>query len=113
MKFVESKYRSRWKGVIIDEKPHKYKIRNKKYDIKLYMVLILFTPSGHIQRKRIIRRTNSLWCKEIEQLDVSGINPDWFKNLPSFSTKNKYNYKRDSVSLDETNLKKDEKNNTS
>jgi hypothetical protein len=74
-KFVKSKYKSRWKGVIID-KQHRTGFDD------LYLVLVLKDKNGNVPRKRTIKRIADNWTEEINKFDISNINKDWFKRLP-------------------------------
>lgn len=79
MIFVESKYGSRWKGVVLKE----YSIYchyPKKYKGVGYIVLVIKDRNGNIPNKRIIHSRNKDWFKVIEPFDISNINTDWFKN---------------------------------
>ena len=75
-KFVKSRYSAIWKGVVLDKK--------KRTGINpLYLILVLRDSGGNIPRKRILKRLDSGWTTEINKIDTSNINKDWFINLPT------------------------------
>lgn len=70
-KFVESRYRARWSGVVLAEK------KRKKYN-PLYLILIVKDSSGNTPRKRILKILDSGWTVKIDEIDLTNINKDWF-----------------------------------
>jgi hypothetical protein len=77
MKFVKSKFRSPWKGVVIDI----VKRRNKLNP--LYICLIVKDRNGNIPRKRILKTLDSDWLIEISSFDITNINNEWFTPISS------------------------------
>lgn len=78
MKFVQSRYGSRWRGVVLEE----YSISvsyPKKYKGTGYKVLIVRDRNGNIPNRRIIHSRNEHWFVKTEPIDISNINKDWFK----------------------------------
>jgi hypothetical protein len=77
-KFVRSKYRSKWKGIVLST----YDIRGsypKSYKGIGYNVLIIKDKNGNTPNRRIIRSLNKDWFEEIEPFDINHINKDWYK----------------------------------
>jgi hypothetical protein len=70
--FVQSHYRSRWKGVIL--------AREKRKDHgDLLTILILLDRTNNPVRRRMLTRLNERWTTACSAIDVTSINPDWFK----------------------------------
>lgn len=74
MKFVKSHYRGRWSGVVLDH------LNRNKFGLSL--VLLLKDQNGQPYTRRIIKVISDGWLTETTPIDISNINPDWFKNLP-------------------------------
>ena len=72
MKFVRSKFRAPWKGVVINIEKRSNKLS------PLYTCLIIQCKNGKQPKKRIIRTLDSLWLEEIKPLNITNINKDWF-----------------------------------
>ena len=75
--FVESNYRSRWKGIVLKSVPYKlnFPIQSTGY---ICTILIIKDGNGHLPRRRIVRNLNQDWLTKIEKIDISHINKDWF-----------------------------------
>lgn len=74
-RFIRCHYRSRWEGMVIDWQ--------KRKDIApLFLVMVLRDKNGAVPRKRMFKLLDASWAEAINKIDTSGINPDWFKNLP-------------------------------
>ena len=55
----------------------------KRKDIApLLLVMVLRDKNGAVPRKRMFKLLDASWTEAINEIDTSGINPDWFKNLP-------------------------------
>ena len=77
MKYVKSKYKSPWKGVVLDIIK-----RNNKLS-PLYICLICKDRSGNKPRKRILKKLDSSWLVEIKPFSIENINTDWFNRTIS------------------------------
>ena len=75
--FVESNYRSRWQGVVLESVPYKlnYPVKSTGY---VCTILILKDGNGKLPRRRIVRHLNQDWLTKINEFDTSHINKDWF-----------------------------------
>lgn len=73
MKYVKSKFRASWTGVVIDIQKRRNRLN------PLYTCVIIKDSNGNTPRKRIIRILDSSWLVEVEQFDISHINKDWLK----------------------------------
>lgn len=74
--FVESRYSSRWKGIVLEE----YDIQTtypSKYRGVGYKVLVLLDRNGKRVKDRNIIRRNKDWFKVIPALDITWVNKDW------------------------------------
>ena len=81
--FVRSRYSARWKGVVlnIEERPKlKNCFKGKYRPNPLYTVLMVRDSSNNIPRKRYVATMDKAWFEEIPEIDLSNINPDWFKS---------------------------------
>jgi len=74
-KFVKSRFRARWSGVVIDTK-------NRNKQNPLYLILVIKNSIGNIPRKRILKILDSSWTIEIDKINIDDINKDWFRRLP-------------------------------
>lgn len=81
MKFVESLYKNRWKGVVLDvtKRSSMNFCGRTLHPDPLYTVLIVFDQHGNKITKRIIKISDCNWFKECKSFDISWVNPDWFK----------------------------------
>lgn len=68
--FVQSKYKSNWKGVVL-------KVINRENLEPLFVVLILKDRLGNKPRKRILKKYSSFWFIKIKEIDISNYNKDW------------------------------------
>lgn len=77
LKWVESHFRSKWKGVIIDQiqLPYYGRHNRKEYSDCLIMVII-FDKNGKLMKRKIVKRLSVLWTTSIPPIDVN-INCDW------------------------------------
>ena len=74
-KFIRSRFRARWCGVVIDK-------RNRTKQNPLYLILILKDSCGNTPRKRMVKTLDSSWTIEIDKIELGDINTDWFSRLP-------------------------------
>lgn len=72
--FVKSRYAAPWVGVVLDSLP-----RRGQHD--LYLILVVKDGSGKTPRKRILKVLDASWTSVTQKIDLSNINPDWFKNF--------------------------------
>ena len=78
MRFVQSNYRAKWKGIVLST----YPIRSsfpRAYNGVGYVVLVLVSANGQRMRKRLIRKLNKDWLTEIKPFDIEWVNKDWLK----------------------------------
>lgn len=75
MKFVKniSAFTSNWCGLVL----HTHKDYN--------LILVLKDKNGNTPRKRITKIAHTLLLEEIPSFDISHINKDWFKEIPTWN----------------------------
>lgn len=74
-KFVKSRYRARWSGVVVD-------FKRRTGMSSLYLIIVLRDSRGNIPRKRIIKVLDELWTIEIGKMDLTNVNEEWFDRIP-------------------------------
>jgi len=71
-KFVRSKYRSKWYGVVID-------ILKRKTAKDLYLILVLKDKNGDRIKGQLFKILDEAWTEDIEPFDITGYNKMWFE----------------------------------
>ncbi len=73
--FVQSRYKSRWTGIILHEIP----VISKEREYNSAVVLVVKCANGEKPRKRILKVYSTYWLNTVKHTDISWINKDWFK----------------------------------
>lgn len=74
--FVRSHYRSTWTGAVLRRERREYDGRRIG---DLLTVVLVLDRHGNPMRRRIVATIDASWTTAIAALDVSGINPDWWR----------------------------------
>lgn len=74
--FVRSHYSSTWTGAVLRRERREY---NGKRIGDLLTIVIMLDRRGNPMRRRIVTTIDASWTTPIAPIDISGMNPDWWR----------------------------------